>query len=485
MLSRKTLGVAGAAILGSVALLAANPANAVINLNKGTGGVTIAKETLLTGDTSVVDNKTYYDVERGSIGGTDGEQYNISVEQGVAFGTGNLYLRIALGNMLFNGTASPTIENSNSEGTIPTAAGGGGNEDSYMVWTIPGDVDSTSRDVLTLTVMSLSVLPDAIGTVTASLHRDAVDAALGINAFRTQMHSSAVQVIDGLEEKGTSGEATADVASGFAKFVGGKEEAQIGYLRIKTADGVVQQSGGDIQGPGTFLLGAGTGIATAIEVTFKGDFMDHKFSVHDDNDCSTGESLSGNDAPGLNEAKTELTVTRASTDTVSGTEGTNNPVTLALCIGVGEKNTKSITDGDFTATVEYEDLADAKYGRPDQIIAIGNIGRNGTTVHLPYLTTDERYNQRIVIVNRGAAAAYSMSFESEDGIMTAAGMYASGTLAADSTTVFKTGEAVTITGGPPHRASGTLSIVSRPSNISVATNQTNRMDGSTDTVVYQ
>ena len=36
---------------------------------------------------------------------------------------------------------------------------------------------------------------------------------------------------------------------------------------------------------------------------------------------------------------------------------------------------------------------------------VGEILRNGTTVHIPYLTIHPSYNQRIVIVNRGTEAA--------------------------------------------------------------------------------
>ena len=68
MLSRRTLGVAGAAILGSAALLTTNTANAVINLTPATGEmagkVKIAGETLLMGTafTTTVGGVTYYDV---------------------------------------------------------------------------------------------------------------------------------------------------------------------------------------------------------------------------------------------------------------------------------------------------------------------------------------------------------------------------------------------------------------------------------------
>ena len=115
---------------------------------------------------------------------------------------------------------------------------------------------------------------------------------------------------------------------------------------------------------------------------------------------------------------------------------------------------------------------------------LGAIMRNGTTVHIPYITQFANYNQRIVIVNRGAEAAYSMSFMSEDRVMVTPGAAAEGTLAAGATTYLGLlhGDVVTIEGSP-NRASATLIVESEPSYIDVVVSQTNA-NGGTDTVKY-
>ena len=110
--------------------------------------------------------------------------------------------------------------------------------------------------------------------------------------------------------------------------------------------------------------------------------------------------------------------------------------------------------------------------------------RDGTTVHIPYITQFANYNQRIVIVNRGAEAAYSMSFMTEDGVTATPGMDAEGTLPAMSTTYLSLmhSDVVTIE-GPFNRASATLIIEREPSQIDVVVSQTNA-NGGTDTVKY-
>ena len=49
--------------------------------------------------------------------------------------------------------------------------------------------------------------------------------------------------------------------------------------------------------------------------------------------------------------------------------------------------------------------------------SLGSITRDGTTVHIPFLTTWADYNQRIVVSNRGANPAdYWITFRPEEGV---------------------------------------------------------------------
>ena len=134
---------------------------------------------------------------------------------------------------------------------------------------------------------------------------------------------------------------------------------------------------------------------------------------------------------------------------------------------------------------KYGGIANAAFPPSGTTLVLGYIMRDGTTVQIPYLTQFGNYNQRIVIVNRGAAADYSFSFTAEeDGPTITPGADASGTLASGATTYISLlyGDLVTIDGSP-NRVSATLIVESEPHFIDVAVSQANA-NGGTDTVLY-
>ena len=106
------------------------------------------------------------------------------------------------------------------------------------------------------------------------------------------------------------------------------------------------------------------------------------------------------------------------------------------------------------------------------------------TVRLPYLTTNDRFNQRIYIVNRGAAADYVMTFHGDGD---EAGMDAEGELmGSGATTILSLRDNDVVTIGPGRTStSGTIIIEAQTNAIDVATSQINRELGTSDTVVYQ
>ena len=54
----------------------------------------------------------------------------------------------------------------------------------------------------------------------------------------------------------------------------------------------------------------------------------------------------------------------------------------------------------YTAMGSYKALTSAASGPTGVERMLGEINRDGTTAHIPYLTTYEGYNQRIVLSNR-------------------------------------------------------------------------------------
>ena len=112
-----------------------------------------------------------------------------------------------------------------------------------------------------------------------------------------------------------------------------------------------------------------------------------------------------------------------------------------------------------------------------------SITRDGTTVHIPFLTTWADYNQRIVVSNRSAnEAPYWITFRPEDGVMATPGMYATGTLDGNSTMVLRAMDVVTLEGRS--RTAATFVAEAQRTQIDVATVIVNMMTGSTDTVNY-
>jgi hypothetical protein len=112
--------------------------------------------------------------------------------------------------------------------------------------------------------------------------------------------------------------------------------------------------------------------------------------------------------------------------------------------------------------------------------ALGSIKYDTTTVEVPYITTYEGYNQRIFIDNRGATSAYySTTFTSEAGVTATAGASGSGTLPANTMSVVKVADLVTLTGGT--RGSATMEIEAQSGSIFVTSQIVDLGTGVTDT----
>ena len=133
----------------------------------------------------------------------------------------------------------------------------------------------------------------------------------------------------------------------------------------------------------------------------------------------------------------------------------------------------------YTAMGDYAKVNDDRAFDPESTKqTLGSIKRDGTTIGLPYLTTNAKFNQRLYIVNRGAAADYVIDFQMGD----TPGEMAEGMLEANSRTTLLVGDLVTV--GEGGSTAGTLIIEAQPNMIDAATVQVSRELGTTDTVVY-
>ena len=180
--------------------------------------------------------------------------------------------------------------------------------------------------------------------------------------------------------------------------------------------------------------------------------------------------------------------------------GELDPNIYLVCVNVdvlGDEmtNTSPIPESDYTATAHF------KTGRNVLEVAqmagmegkLASIDRNGAEVEIPYLTTSDKHNQRIIVVNRGESpvAITSIQFTSEDGtdvelMDTVQSAMDAGLLAVPgkSTWVARMDETINIT-GDSRRTAASISFAGTAGYLSVATTQVNVSDGSTDTVVYE
>ena len=158
-----------------------------------------------------------------------------------------------------------------------------------------------------------------------------------------------------------------------------------------------------------------------------------------------------------------------------------------LCVSIDNENEVEIAVGDYSLDVTLG--TGAMDTRPfpavgDGPFTVGRITHDGTTVQIPYLTTYEGYNQRIVIVNRSKEdVAYSMTFSTEADVTATPGMAAEGMANGGATTVLRAVDVVTIEGG--NRASAQVVLLADPAKLDMATQVVNKMGGGTDTVVLE
>ena len=505
MISRKTLRIAGAAILGT--LVGTGPAYATIEMPAGetdaddiTGKVVIANETLVArvGDTDfgqIVGAVAGGNIDTATSGSLFVENdlgLRVNITSGtlarVTYNLTNLVFDnvVADAHLVLEDTTGTVVPNTLA-GVRVTKLSGGTQGSDTVTFSLSGGTDgvdcglSDSGCRVYLKLANIGIMADADGASGSIAMESAV--TIGGQVFNARVSlPDVITTVNALSESVSPADENpqADVASGFQRFVGGSagtQTASIGtvHLGVKSTptggttvastNTIVSSQFGGNPVP---LLGATNNIAASGTVTFAGDltFVTDVFRSTDSCATSAGSLVTGTDEKTW---ATEISVGdfSASHDICIRTDGeTAMPATSA-----------------YTVTTSYVGITSALFPPSGSTSPLGRISRNGTKVHIPYLTTFGSYNQRIVMRNRGtSAAAYTMTFAAEDGTTYVAGDGARGTLAADSVTVVRARDAVTISGGT--RVAATIDIESTPQVVDVATVQVNTSTGSTDTVRY-
>lgn len=499
MISSRITRIAGAAILGTI--VGTGPAYAQMSVDTSTDPDTvrnarqIAIETLGVGGTTTKDGATYYEIEGGAFSTIIHPLRARALNQ-------QLVVTYTLENMVFTADnpltaasltvhqtfTAPTTLGTAATATVTLESGGKGGDNMAVFHVTAGEVFTAAYHAqLDIDELGLAATgTDDTGSITVSLtHVFAGTPTTSIlPAFK-----DAYTVVQSLNEDldlvaGTDVVATtATTASGYMKF-GDRNNASVGGLRI-SADGTKGgnlifsvKSSGEITGGGgnvpTVHTGAGTDIVRASPLVFEGDLsFVSDVTLATANTCpAAGETsvVNMDDDDNVTSWKIDVDVNALATKKF-------------LCIHVDGMTNIPQTDS-YSISVNYTPLANAALGPTGlKAFELGSIDREGVDVNIPYLTTSDGYNQRLVIRNRASSSVgYVMSFQPETGISAEAGDDATGTLAGNSTTVLRARDVVTLTGGS--RTAATLNLETASANVDVATVQVNLSDGSTDTVTY-
>lgn len=488
MISRKTLRNAGAAVLGT--LVGTGSAHAQVYLDGDDelqGQQMLAVEPL--GATTMVEGEVYHDIT------PYGDIFDVLHELDLSDVPANadIVLSYTLENMVFLAavpSTSVTLVAADRTSPISTATAsplaGGGVNDSEASYVIRNTAITAASGVTVYAKMDIGKIglkvTEAGGTGSVSMRAERVVGARGFPGKSTTLAMIKAERI--LEETADASSAQAIVSEGYEKFsdgtTDGTDTVSIGTLEldVKTGRWTVTGDAGQTWATSSLLGASGAIVGADSRVTFTGpvDFVEDVF-LSDSNACGQLDpavSLVEDTDPG--EATSIAWKTGDDRIAVSSFADPQH-----ICIKVDGDTAIPVVEK-YTALPVYAGLSGATYPPMGMSRDLGGITRDGTTVHIPALTTSREYNQRIVIWNRGSSAvAYSLTFAAEGAT---AGADASGMLEPGVTNLsLQNGDVVDLSSGT--RTAATLNVSAAPDQIHVSTIQVKTGTKSTDTVRYQ
>lgn len=490
MLSKTSLRIAGAAMLGTAALLGTNAANAQ-DLDMDTGGKTYARETVLTTGSLEADGAKYY-----LLGQVSAEAHDIMFTAMVGVGAGagdrTLIEYELSGAVWATALTNTSLTVVDADANNIRLIGDGGQKENTALFSITDGFDKDAAAVLTA---KLAMGSGGSASIVMRARNVDLGAVLGMDSpsvMNDASYSGAVKLTKALKESAEATDVTTTVTSGFKKFMGTTEpiKVSLGSFMIgssEQADSVSQANNAtatDYVDEISHIADTPTD-AEMNYVVFSGDFsFASAVGIYEEDTCTTAGA--GGDLR-MMEGEGDDEVILDTTDPVAVSEFSDERF---LCITVDqptEEDAEAIIIPEtaaYTVMATYEDLDSAAFGTEGETHTLGRIMRDGTTVRLPFLTTYSKYNQRLVIVNRGNAALYAISFTPEEGVTAVPGSDAGGTLAANSTKVINIADGNLVTISGKTRTAGTLIVEAESTMIDVATTLVNIETGTTDTVVY-
>ena len=508
MSSKRILGIAGAAMMGTLA--GVGVAHAVITIDDGEvkGAPTFAKETLRKDSTRAPTGLgqgggTYYEVAAHT--GASGEltvmvpiavEVPISTTANISVGLTNL---VTTGQPAFAATGANATLQVQRDGTAITGATyaritGGARGDRRYLMTVTTDATNAiqSSDDLVINLGRLGVDPDEVGTIT-------VNSSVTISGNEVSEETSlrdAVKTLEMLTVGVTPTDQTASIAKGFTEFNANRGRvsddmlsASLGKIAfgLATTTTVYNAARGGTDGPrnpadgtdaGTItaanqLVGAAEFVLTGGDTSFLGE--DGELSFQEAEDCSANSNTATFSPDEDDDNKMKATI-----DVV--------PAEVYLCVTVDGETTIPAT-GPYTMDISLAGVHGAANTAfpPDDLTGstFGSIGRDGTRVNIGHLTTNATYNQRLVVVNRtGSEVTYSLTFDTARGVTDTPGSDATGTLSTGRNELFVSDLVTFDNDRMGGSGSAVMVLNAARGDIDIMTVTTSRTDGSTDTVVW-
>ena len=437
---------------------------------------------------------------------------------------GTYFVRVAFSGAVFAGAST------DPSGFTKVAGGVAGSD--HVVYGVPA-AGITLGTAFTMEIDDdLAVTSDDMGTVRATItaHDGQFKAIDGEGALEYRHFGGSaviIQKVSGIAASVMPGTtATADVAVGFRWFVNpDAPPANTASAHLGTASVRERLTGDDSAlnaGTGAALV-AGALIADArgVRITVEGDLSIGAFNLTRDNPATPADPA--NDPPMVEVTCPDPETGSAEvplTGNVMGTEEMPNSATVStvtpagdtgplsggvtglytLCVTVDTmgamSNETALPVTEYMGTITLPQAVVGGVTSPMRELAsgvIGKIARNGASVRIPYLTTSEKHNQRLIIVNQGARpiSITDIAFQTEpgteadlsDAAKAAAANPELGMIMPGESAVHSVKTMLSITGNS-RRTGAMLSFNGLASQISVATTQVNLSDSSTDTVVY-
>jgi hypothetical protein len=502
MFRDKISGIAVAATLGTATLLGATHANAQIDLDREdqTKPAVLFSSELVeaAGITGVGDNagKTWYQLTGAAntldikvkLGHTvlAGDTVEVKVDlTNMVFGT--FQTRTTLSAAEANGAAMPDLLSSVD---IPTDAELTGKSSATLLFTVDKNAPGSTTVTWGLgneTAGTFGIAPSGTGGITATINNLTADRSGGTPEHMAS-YPNAVQLGSSFSVGSTPGNLTADVADGFKSFTVGR------FATTRTLTGNLGRVFAELATPAPVNPANGTRVtmgnildigATASKVTLTGNFGDFLTDTDTTTDGLQGavtlDTMAACNSAGENtEAVTIGTDGKASA--VYFAKLPNNQLDHYLCITVAGETAIPVT-GAYMAVVELERDTTITQTLPSGTHSLGMIERNGTTIHIPFVTTHQQYHQRFMIVNNGADTTYEFTFMPEEGTTAAAGMKATGEIDAGETIVLDAMDVVMLTG--KSRTAATVTIPLSPGAIEMSTILRSKEHGAMEITVLQ